>query len=263
MALKEVANKTILLTGATGGIGSAIAKSLSKQGAQLVLVGRDKIKLSDLNNHLGGKHLDCVADISTPEGRETIIGFCENELRQIDVVINNVGLGYFGAFETMDPSMIEQIIQTNLISQMLLCQGFLPLLKTFKQSEVINVGSTFGSIGYPGFTAYCASKFGLKGFSEALSRELSDTKVSIRYFAPRATQTKLNTDQALEMNKALANGVDSPELVAEALVTFLGNSQHRMFLGWPEKLFVRLNGVFPTIVDQAITQKLNVIKQYF
>jgi short-subunit dehydrogenase len=263
MALKEVANKTILLTGATGGIGFAIAKALSLRGAQLVLVGRNKKKLSDLNDRLGGKHLDCLADISTPKGRETIIDFCENELRQIDVVINNAGVSYFGAFETMEPSTIEQIIQTNLISQMLLCQSFIPLLKTFKKSEIINVGSTFGSIGYPGFTAYCASKFGLKGFSEALSRELSDTKVSVRYFAPRATQTKLNTDQVIEMNKALANSVDSPEQVADALVTFLGKSQHRMFLGWPEKLFVRLNDVFPTVVDQAITKKLNVIKQYF
>ncbi len=263
MALKDVANKTILLTGATGGIGSAIAKALSVRGVQLVLVGRNKKKLSELNDRLGGKHLDCVADISTQNGRDTIIGFCENEVRQIDVVINNAGLGYFGAFESMEPSMIDQVIQTNLISQMLLCQGFLPLLKTFKKSEVINVGSTFGSIGYPGFTAYCASKFGLKGFSEALGRELSDTGISIRYFAPRATQTKLNTEQVTEMNKALANGVDSPEHVAEALVAFVSNSQRRTFLGWPEKLFVRLNGVFPTVVDQAITKKLDVIRQYF
>ena len=64
------------------------------------------------------------------------------------------------------------------------------------------------------------------------------------------------------MNKALANEMDSPEQVAKALIIFLGNTQHRAYLGWPEKLFVRLNGLLPTLVDKAITKKLSVIKRY-
>jgi short-subunit dehydrogenase len=262
MALKEIANKTILLTGASGGIGCAIATALSECGARLILVGRDNKTLSQLNQSLGGQHLDCVADISTQTGRNAIMTFCENEVSQIDVVINNAGVSHFGSFEHMDSSLLEKIIHTNLISQMLLCQAFLALLKTFPKSEIINIGSTFGSIGYPGFTVYCASKFGLRGFSEALNRELSDTPISIRYFAPRTTQTAFNTEQVIDMNKALGNGMDSPEQVAEAFIAFLGHSRHRAFLGWPEKLFVRLNGLLPTLIDQAIAKKLNVIKRY-
>jgi hypothetical protein len=64
------------------------------------------------------------------------------------------------------------------------------------------------------------------------------------------------------MNKALGNGVDSAEQVAEAFIGFLGHSRHRTFLGWPEKLFVRLNGILPTVVDQAIAKKLSIIKRY-
>jgi short-subunit dehydrogenase len=262
MALKEIANKTILLTGASGGIGCAIAKALSERGARLILVGRNDKTLSQLNQSLGGQHLDCLADMSTQGGRDAIMAFCENEVSQIDVVINNAGVSHFGSFEHMDPLLLEQLMHTNLISQMLLCQAFIPLLSTFKKSEIINMGSTFGSIGYPGFTAYCASKFGLRGFSEALSRELSDRPISIRYFAPRATQTAFNTEQVVDMNKALGNGVDSAEQVAEAFIGFLGHSRHRTFLGWPEKLFVRLNGILPTVVDQAIAKKLSIIKRY-
>ena len=262
MALNDFANKTILLTGATGGIGSAIAMCLSERGARLVLIGRDDKTLSQLNQKLGGHHLDCVADMSTQAGRDAIITFCENEVRKIDVVVNNAGMSHFALFESMDTELIERIIHTNLISQMLLCQALLPLLNTFPKSEIINVGSTFGSIGYPGFSVYCASKFGLRGFSEALNRELSDSNIAIRYFAPRATKTALNTDKVVEMNKALATSMDSPEQVAQAFITFLGNTQHRAYLGWPEKLFVRLNGLLPTVVDQAITKKLKVIKRY-
>jgi len=262
MASKSIAGKTILLTGASGGIGSAIATALSEQGARLILVGRNTETLTQLNQKLGGHHLDCVADISTQTGRDNIISFCENEVSKINVVINNAGISHFSSLENIEPSTIEQIIQTNLISQILLCQAFLPLLKNFPESEIINIGSTFGSIGYPGFSVYCASKFGLRGFSEALSRELSDSTISIRYFAPRATKTTFNTDKVVEMNKALANTMDSPEQVAKALVVFLGNTQHRAFLGWPEKLFVRLNGLLPSLVDKAITKKLSVIKRY-
>jgi len=262
MALKDIANKTILLTGASGGIGSAIAAGLSDQGARLILVGRNEQTLSQLNRDLGGHHLDCVADISTSVGRGSIIRFCENEVSKIDVVINNAGVSVFGSLERMAPSIIEHVIQTNLLSQILLCQAFLPLLKTFSKSEIINVGSTFGSIGYPGFSVYCASKFGLRGFSEALNRELAESPVSIRYFAPRATQTTLNSDKVVEMNKALANKMDKPQQVAQSLIKFLKNTDHRAYLGWPEKLFVRLNGIFPTLVDKAISKKLSVIKRY-
>lgn len=262
MADKNLNGKTIVLTGATGGIGSAIARLLSAQGACLILVGRNDDTLSLLNQKLGGQHLDCMADISTQLGRKILIDFCENEVGQVDIVINNAGMSHFSLLEKTDAVLIEQIIQTNLISQILLCQAFLPLLQTVPKSEIINIGSTFGSIGHPGFSVYCASKFGLRGFSEALNRELADSLLSIRYFAPRATQTSLNNHHVVEMNKALSTTMDSPEQVAQAFDTFLNNTCTRSYIGWPEKLFVRLNGLFPTVVDRAIKKKLSVIKRY-
>jgi len=171
-------------------------------------------------------------------------------------------MSHFALLEKMDSNLVEQMIHTNLISQILLCQAFLPLLHTQAKSAIINIGSTFGSIGYPGFSVYCASKFALKGFSEALNRELADSTISIRYFAPRATQTGINTSQVIDMNKALATTMDKPDVVAQAFMIFLRNTQQRVHLGWPEKLFVQLNAIFPTLVDRAITKQLNVIKHF-
>jgi short-subunit dehydrogenase len=124
------------------------------------------------------------------------------------------------------------------------------------------VGSTFGSIGFPGYTAYCASKFGLRGFSEALRRELADTPVQVIYVAPRATATAMNPEAVNELNQALGNTMDPPEKVAGAILEAMQKDEKRRFLGWPEKLFVVINGVLPRIVDKAMLKQLPVIRRF-
>ena len=138
----------------------------------------------------------------------------------------------------------------------------LPALKQRPEAAIVNVGSTFGSIGYPGFAAYCASKFGVRGYSEALRRELADTKVSVFYVAPRATKTSMNEQAVTEMNKALGVAMDEPEWVADQLVQAIENGRLKLFLGWPEKLFVIINGVFSNIVDKALIKQLPTVQHY-
>ena len=127
----------------------------------------------------------------------------------------------------------------------------------------VNIGSTFGSIGHPAFVAYSASKFGLRGFSEALRRELNGSTVKIHYLAPRATHTALNDDQVVAMNESLGNAMDDPCLVADELVRLLGEKHDKnRFLGWPEKLFVRINSLLPQLVDRALAKQLKTIRHY-
>ncbi len=255
-------NKTILLTGASGGIGSEVAKQLSAVGATLVLVGLNEAGLQRLNQQLGGHHHFIEADISSLEGRQSIVSFCQQLKEGIDIVINNAGVGQFSLFEDMDENQISAIININLSSTILLTQSLLPLLLTRPHAQIVNIGSILGSIGFPGSTVYCASKFGIRGFTEALRRELMDTKIAVRYFAPRATITAINTDKVVAMNNALGTKMDSAELVAIELVSFLKADKFSMFLGWPEKLFVRINSVLPSIVDKSLIKKLPIIKRY-
>jgi len=130
------------------------------------------------------------------------------------------------------------------------------------QGQIVNIGSIFGSIGYPGSTVYCASKFGIRGFSEALNRELMDTNVKVRYFAPRATKTAINNEQVVAMNNALGTKMDSADYVANEFVAFLQSANLRQYLGWPEKLFVRVNSLIPNIVDKSIFKQLPIIKHF-
>jgi len=127
---------------------------------------------------------------------------------------------------------------------------------------VVNIGSTFGSIGYPGFSVYCATKFALRGFSEALRRELADTNVGVLYLAPRATRTEMNNAAVEAMNAELQVNMDSPELVAERLVQALDADLREVHLGFPERLFVRLNGILPRLVDKALRRQLPTIQHY-
>ncbi|HHA18409.1 MAG TPA: SDR family oxidoreductase [Methylophaga sp.] len=255
-------NKTILLTGAGGGIGSAIAKQLSIAGATLVLVGLDLDELEQLNQTISGQHHALEADISSNEGRATILQFCLQLNNGIDILVNNAGIGQFSLFQNMDSDHIAAIININLTSTILLTQQLLPILSSRPEGYIVNVGSIFGSIGYPGSSIYCASKFGIRGFTEALRRELMDSNISVSYFAPRATNTAINNDQVVTMNNELGTKMDSTEDVAKAFVRFVESRGRNFYMGWPEKLFVRINSVLPNIVDKSLLKQLPIIKRY-
>lgn len=254
-------NRTIVLTGASGGIGRAVAKALAQQGAKLILVGRHADSLQILAGQLPGQHQIAVADVASDSGRQLIEHQCR-ESGGIDLLVNLAGTLDFRLFENQPEEVIEQIITTNLLSPVLLTRRLLPLLKARPEAAVVNVGSTFGSIGHPGFITYCSSKFGLRGFSEALRRELADTSVKVFYLAPRATATSLNSDAVNALNEALGNKTDSPQQVAEALLQLVTSDRHQHFMGWPEKLFVRINALFPGVVHSALVKKIPIIKKF-
>mgnify|MGYP000394347365 CR=1 FL=1 len=255
-------NKTILLTGANGGIGSEVAKLLSDKGAKLVLVGLDETSLQLLNAELGGHHTVIEADISSEDDRKQVVSRCQQLEQGIDILINNAGIGQFSLFQDTAQDHVAAIININLTSTILLTQALLPVLSVRPSAQIVNIGSILGSIGFPGSTVYCASKFAIRGFSEALRRELSDTNITVRYFAPRATNTTINNDKVVAMNNELGTKMDSAGFVASELVEFLATKTTSKYLGWPEKLFVRINSVLPSIVESSINKQLSIIKRY-
>jgi short-subunit dehydrogenase len=123
------------------------------------------------------------------------------------------------------------------------------------------MGSGFGSIGFAGYCGYSASKFALRGFSEALRRELADTQIDVLYLAPRATLTDMNPDEAVALNNELGNTMDTPERVASELMMLLNNAQRTRYIGWPERFFITLNNLFPSLVDKALNKQLPAIRR--
>lgn len=249
----------ILLTGATGGIGNALAHHFAADGAHVLVQGRNQARLDSLVGELGEERcLAVAADLTLAQDRARLIDTAKNF--GVDTLCNNAGINTFSPFVDTD---IAALIDTNVTATMALTQELLPQLMSTPAPRVITIGSAFGSIGYPGYATYCASKFALRGFSEALRREYADTALEVFYLAPRATATPMNNARVDAMNRDLGNSTDSPETVAKAVLGALHKRRYRLQIGPMEALQVRLNSMLPGLVDRAISKQLPTIKQHF
>ena len=245
-----------ILTGASGGIGRAIAAALAPYCEELLLVGRDAARLDEARRAAGPVARTLVADLAAPAGRDAV------ELLGVNLLINNAGAGDFAWLETQDDATLERIMQANVLAPMQLTRRLLPCLRRAGEAWIVNVGSIMGYLGYPGQAAYCASKFALRGFSEALRRELADTGVQVLYFAPRATRTAMNGAGMNALNAELGVAMDRPETVAKELVALLEHPSRERLLGMPEALFARLNQIVPALVERALRRQLPTIRRY-
>jgi short-subunit dehydrogenase len=254
-----------VLTGAGGGIGAAIATALAPLCENLLLVGRDAARLARVERELAGadaKTRTITADLTTASGREAVVRAAVGTLGGVDLLINNAGTSEFAWLADQSDGALERIVQINAIAPMQLTRRLLPLLQAQRAATVVNVGSIFGYLGYPGCAAYSASKFALRGFTEALRRELADGPVRIVYFAPRATRTALNSDALCALNAELGVAMDAPAAVAAELVRVVRRPANERLLGMPEKLFARLNQLMPGLVDGALRRQLARIRRH-
>ena len=264
--------KRCLITGASGGIGSEIAKALSPQGYEVIIQGRNLEKLNALQGSLKGNAQIVLGDLTNSAEQHAILKEAFSN-GAIELLVNAAGVSTFSSFEDTQNNNISNVITNNLIAPMQFCLAFIQQHKTCNNTSnnqaadnpiaIVNIGSAFGYIGYPGFSSYCASKFGLRGFTETLAREYSDTVYQFSYFSPRATKTHINTSDVDDLNLVLGNAIDSPKNVAEQFIQFLKNNKRETVLGWPEKLFAKINTLLPSVVDGAINSKLKTIKSFF
>jgi len=255
----------LVLTGASGGIGQAIAQALAPQCESLVLVGRNADALGMLEQQLRGHTVRIVKGDLTQAATLDQVAESARLLGGASLLINNAGANDFHAFQTQDAAALRGLLDTNLLAPMLLTQRLLPQLRQAGQAseaQVVNVGSLFGYLGYPGFAGYCASKAGLRGFTQALRRELADTGIRVRHFIPRATDTTINSAAVKAMNAEMNVPTDNPVQVAAQLLRFLPGSAWEHKPGLKEALLVLVNQLLPDVPDRAIRGQLALIRKY-
>lgn len=259
----ELKGARILLTGATGGLGRELARVFAEAGSDLLLLGRDEARLGALVSGLGGTGTRVeriAADLNRPGDIDRIAEAARGF--GVNVLVNNAGVNAFGLFATQDWDDSADVLSTNLLSPMRLTQALLPWLSGQSGAAVLNIGSTFGSLPFPGFTAYSAAKAGLRAFSQALRRELADSRVKVVYVAPRAIDTPLNSPAVNALNRELGSQSDTPEHAARQIVAALRAGRAETHLGFPERLFAWLNGVVPGLIDRALAGKLAGVKRH-
>jgi short-subunit dehydrogenase len=254
-----------LITGAAGGIGGEIAAELLARGAAVLLVDRDAAALARAAQRLaefGDRVGTLVVDLTSATDRQRLCIEAASWRGGINVLVNNAGINHFCMFEDQPPEQVDLAVAINVLAPIHLCRGLLAHLRRQPQARILNTGSVFGAIGYPGYAVYSATKFAVRGFTEALRRELADTHIGVHYVAPRATRTGINTSAVERMNQELGVTMDSPEAVARAVCNMLEDGRAESVLGWPEKFFARVNGILPRVVDGALRKQLAVIRRH-
>lgn len=234
--------KRVIITGGSGGLGSLICAQLLQQGAKVIVLDRVRPAAS-VSGFI-------EADLSTPSGIEVAAGAVADA--KCDVLINLAGIQHFGPVEAETPDHLLASYMINLVAPVRLAHAAIPGMKRRKLGRIVNVGSIFGSINFAHFATYSSTKAGLKGFSQALRRELSGTGVGVTYVAPRAVKTPLNSDQVLRYAELTGMNMDQPEVVAARIVEAIAKDRKDVYLGFPESFFVRLNALAPGLVDNAL-----------
>ena len=181
--------RTVLITGASSGIGGELAKKYLEKGYTLVLSGRNEKGFEYVK---GKTNVDIVlGDITKNETRKKLLDLIVNKHKQLDILVNNAGITFIQPFENNTEQQINTIFETNLKSPMLLTQGLYETMKTKKSGTIIFINSAAGKQGYPNHTMYSAMKFGLTGFSQSLRQEAKKFGIRVISIHPGGVNTAL------------------------------------------------------------------------
>ncbi len=245
-------HKEILLTGGSGGLGALICRQLTDEGAVVTVL--DRATPVQPVRFLGH-------DLSTAPGLEAAAA--DIAKYPWDLLINLAGIQYFGPVEDQALEHLLASYMVNLIAPVRLTQAVLPRMKQNGHGRIVNVGSIFGSINFAHFATYSSAKAGLRGFSQALRREMSGTGIGVTYVAPRAVRTALNSAKVMEFARLTKMNMDEPEAIAARIVRAVREGKNEAYFGFPESAFVRLNAILPGVVDAALAANDRKAAQLF
>ena len=217
----DLTGKCALVTGATGGIGEAIAKTLHAQGAVIGISGRNEGKLKELAAQLGGNVHILPADLSDTAQIESLVKAATEAMGKIDILVNNAGLTRDNLSLRMKAEEWDEVIRVNLTATFLLAQACQRGMMKARHGRIINISSVVGTTGNPGQCNYVASKAGLVGWTKAMAAEIASRNVTVNCIAPGFIATPmtevLTDDQKAKINGSIPmNRMGSPEDIAAA-----------------------------------------------
>lgn len=254
-------DKTIIITGASSGIGKALAKELAKRGANLVLGARQYVTLCEITSALEKQYsikaLAVQADVSKEEDCAQLIKQALLTFGKIDVLINNAGLSMRALFNDLDLSVLKNLMDVNFWGTVYCTKYALPEILKSKGS-IVGVSSIAGYRGLPGRTGYSSSKFAMNGFMEALRTELLKTGVHVMVACPGFTTSNIRVaalakDGTSHGETSMEEGkMMSAEEVAVRISDGIANRKRTLIMTGQGKLAVWMNKLFPAFTDKKV-----------
>ena len=252
----------IIITGASSGIGEATARLFASSGYRVVLAARRIEQLNDLAKDIqstSGQALVVVTDITKPDQIENLVSQTLEHYGQIDILLNNAGLGRLEWLEKLDPiSDIEFQIRVNLIGMIQLTRAVLPFMIERKQGHIINIGSISGLIATPTYSVYAASKYGLRGFTEALRREVNIHGINVTGIYPGSVATKFGEKAGINRKTKISTPrflkLTSAD-VAKTVYRVVQKPHRAVIIPGLMRPTVWLSVIFPGVIDRIIERR--------
>jgi short-subunit dehydrogenase len=254
MARREIQHSRVIVTGASSGIGRALALELARQGASLVITARREERIRALAEEiaaLGGPCEPVVGDICDAQTRAAVVQAAQQRFGGLDILVNNAGIGALGLFEHADESRLRRVMEVNFFALVEMTRLALPLLKRGTTPMVVNLSSIIGHRGVPYNTEYCASKFAVRGFSESLRTELTRHGIDVLVVCPGTTETEFFDRVIARTGEPTwpAHTPVSSERVACAMVAAMRRGRAEIIpYGWG-KVLCWLNRFSPRLMD--------------
>jgi short-subunit dehydrogenase len=263
---RDLTGKRAILTGASGGIGRALATELVKAGAQVALASRSADKLSALASDLkaaGGDVIAIPTDITSPDDRRHLIDSVLTAFGGLDLLVNNAGVGSWGHFADSTPEICRSVMEVNFFGPIELTRSAMPHLTNGNQPAVVNVTSMCGRKGMPAWPEYSASKFALVGMSEAWRAEFARFDVDVLTIVPGMTNSGFQNNWLRTDGKAdlrFEEGM-TPEYLAAKVIGAIRANKTELVVGSEAKRLLRFNRYFPRLTNWLIARKVKKLYQ--
>jgi NADP-dependent 3-hydroxy acid dehydrogenase YdfG len=263
----ELKNKVVIVTGASAGIGAASARAFARAGAHVALAARRVERLESLSAELragGADALVIPADLGQLADIQNLVRQTLARFGRIDVLFNNAGFGRLDWLEKLDPvADIEALMVVNVLGVMQTTRHVLPVMMAQRSGRIINMASVAGLIGTPTYSIYAASKFAVRGFSEALRREVAPWGIRVSLICPGGVATEFASVARIHRKTGVATPKSlrlTPEVVARAVVRLARSPRPPgvLVLPWPFRLPVWLNQSFPRLLDWLIERRFTI-----
>jgi len=248
----------LLITGASSGIGRALAVRAAAAGARLAVVSRSADKLAALAADVKGDLLPITGDVTRADDRARMLEEAAGHFGGLDGLVNNAGVASFGHFSTCTEAVLRQVMETNFFAPAELIRSAIPILSKGKRPAIVNVSSMCGRRGMPAWSEYSASKFALCGLTESLRGEFARFGIDVLLVLPGLTRSDLHANMLHDTGrmKIEFDKGQPPEAVADAVLRSLRHNTTEAVVGWEARWMLWFNKWMPRLTDWLIARRV-------